>query len=137
MEKNMKSKILNILLICAFLVLSITNINYAAPVSEDRNQTIDQVMGGAENFISGANTENTISQSSLKNTIDLIYNILLALGIIVAVVAGAILGVQFMVASADGKAELKERLVPYVVGCVVIFGAFGIWKIVMIFINTM
>lgn len=133
----MKSKILNILLICAFLVLSITNINYAAPVSEDRNQTIDQVMGGAENFISGANTENTISQSSLKNTIDLIYNILLAVGIIVAVVAGAILGVQFMVASADGKAELKERLVPYVVGCVVIFGAFGIWKIVMIFINTM
>ena len=133
----MKSKILNILLICAFLVLSITNINYAAPVSGDRNQTIDQVMGGAENFISGANTENTISQSSLKNTIDLIYNILLALGIIVAVVAGAILGVQFMVASADGKAELKERLVPYVVGCVVIFGAFGIWKIVMIFINTM
>lgn len=133
----MKSKILNILLICAFLVLSITNINYAAPVSEDRNQTIDQVMGGAENFISGANTENTISQSSLKNTIELIYNILLALGIIVAVVAGAILGVQFMVASADGKAELKERLVPYVVGCVVIFGAFGIWKIVMIFINTM
>lgn len=133
----MKSKILNILLICAFLVLSITNINYAAPVSEDRNQTIDQVMGGAENFISGANTENTISQSSLKNTIDLIYNILLAVGIIVAVVAGAILGVQFMVASADGKAELKERLVPYVVGCVVIFGAFGIWKIVMIFIDTM
>ena len=133
----MKSKILSILLICAFWVLSITNINYAAPVSEDRNQTIDQVMGGAENFISGANTENTISQSSLKNTIDLIYNILLALGIIVAVVAGAILGVQFMVASADGKAELKERLIPYVVGCVVIFGAFGIWKIVMIFINTM
>ena len=133
----MKSKILNILLICAFFVLSITNINYAAPVSEDRNQTIDQVIGGAENFISGANTENTISQSSLKNTIDLIYNILLAVGIIVAVVAGAILGVQFMVASADGKAELKERLVPYVVGCVVIFGAFGIWKIVMIFINTM
>ncbi len=133
----MKSKILNILLICAFLVLSITNINYAQEVNEDRNQTIDQVMGGAENFISGANTENTISQSSLKNTIDLIYNILLAVGIIVAVVAGAILGVQFMVASADGKAELKERLVPYVVGCVVIFGAFGIWKIVMIFINTM
>lgn len=133
----MKSKILSILLICAFFVLSITNINYAAPVSEDRNQTIDQLMGGAENLISGANTENTISQSSLKNTIDLIYNILLAVGIIVAVVAGAILGVQFMVASADGKAELKERLVPYVVGCVVIFGAFGIWKIVMIFINTM
>ena len=133
----MKSKILNILLICAFLVLSITNINYAQEVNEDRNQTIDQVMGGAENFISGANTENTISQSSLKNTIDLIYNILLAVGIIVAVVAGAILGVQFMVASADGKAELKERLVPYVVGCVVIFGAFGIWKIVIIFIDTM
>ena len=42
-----------------------------------------------------------------------------------------------LVSCEDGKAELKERLVPYVVGCVVIFGAFGIWKIVMIFINTM
>ena len=62
-----------------------------------------------KNFISGANTENTISQSSLKNTIDLIYNILLALGIIVAVVAGAILGVQFMVASADGKSRTKGK----------------------------
>ena len=28
-------------------------------------------------------------------------------------------------------AQVKENLIPYVIGCVIIFGAFGIWKIVL------
>ena len=98
---------------------------------------IDGVISGADNFINSADTNNTIEQGSLKSTIDLIYNILLAIGLIVAVTAGAVLGVQFMMASADGKAEVKEKLIPYTVGCTVIFGAFGIWKLVMLFIGKM
>ena len=98
--------------------------------------TIDGVIGAADDFISGAKTDNTIEQKGLQNTIDLIYNILLAIGMVVAVVAGIVLGIQFMTASTEGKAEVKEKLIPYVVGCVVIFGAFGIWKLVMVLIGT-
>ena len=29
------------------------------------------------------------------------------------------------------KAQIKENIIPYVIGCVIIFGAFGIWKIVL------
>ena len=53
------------------------------------------------------------------------------LGIIVAVLAGMIIGIRFMLGGAEEKANIKEILVPYVVGCVVVFGAFAIWKIVV------
>ena len=36
-----------------------------------------------------------------------------------------------MVGSVDQKAKVKDSLNPYIVGCIVIFGAFGIWKIVL------
>lgn len=38
-----------------------------------------------------------------------------------------------MMASAEDKAKVKESLLPFVVGCVVVFGSFGIWKLLVIF----
>ena len=34
-----------------------------------------------------------------------------------------------MIGSAEEKAQIKDALIPFVIGCIVIFGAFGIWKI--------
>lgn len=136
----MKKSIMNLIValtIALITILGFANFSYAAGITEDRKQTIDGVISGADNFIDNADTNNTIDQGSMKSTIDLIYNILLALGLVAAVATGTILGVQFMMASADGKAAVKEKLIPYTVGCVVIFGAFGIWKLVMIVIGTM
>ena len=31
----------------------------------------------------------------------------------------------------SGKAEAKKALVPYAIGCAVVFGSFTIWKIVV------
>lgn len=42
---------------------------------------------------------------------------------------GTIIGIQFMLASAEDKAKVKEALIPYIIGCAVIFGAFTIWSI--------
>ena len=44
-------------------------------------------------------------------------------------IIGTVLGIKFMVASAEDKAEVKKALVPYIIGCAVIFGAFTIWNI--------
>lgn len=74
-----------------------------------------------------------IDEGKLNEASSAIYNALTSIGMIVSVIVGLILGITFMVASADDKAKVKEALLPYVIGCVVIFGAFGIWKIV---INT-
>ena len=44
---------------------------------------------------------------------------------------GAILGIQFITGSVEQKAKVKDSLIPFIVGCVAIFGAFGIWKLVI------
>ena len=59
------------------------------------------------------------------------YKLLMSIGIVVMLLVGTIIGIKFMVASAEDKAKVKEALVPYVIGCAVIFGAFTIWSIVV------
>ena len=34
-----------------------------------------------------------------------------------------------MCGSVEQQAKVKEMLMPYAIGCIVIFGAFGIWKL--------
>lgn len=53
----------------------------------------------------------------------------MAIGIIIMFAVGTVIGIQYMVASAEDKAKVKEALIPYIVGCIVIFGAFTIWSI--------
>lgn len=58
-----------------------------------------------------------------------IYYGLMALGICLAVIIGAILGIKIMWGSIEQQVKAKEMLIPYAIGCIVIFGAFGIWKL--------
>ena len=122
MTKRLISIIIMIFLI--FLYISICSCNsYAA-------DTVDSVMDGANDFLeSGQGGLGQINQTELENTSDFIYNLLLAIALVVAVIIGMVIGIQFMTASVEEKAKIKESLVPYVVGCVVVFGAFGIWKL--------
>ena len=64
-----------------------------------------------------------------------LYNILLTIGIVLAVLGGIYLGIKFMMSSAEGKAQVKESLIPYIAGCVVIFGAFIIWKLAIVLLS--
>ncbi len=55
---------------------------------------------------------------------------------VVAVIVGLIIGIRFMVSGVDEKAKIKEELMPYVIGCFIIFGAFGIWKIIVSILSS-
>ena len=70
-----------------------------------------------------------IDESQLKSTSEFMFKLLTSVGIVVMFLVGTIIGIQFMVASAEDKAKVKEALIPYVIGCAVIFGAFTIWSI--------
>lgn len=72
-----------------------------------------------------------IKKEKLDEASDDIFNMLSSIGMVIAVIVGMILGITFMVTSADEKAKVKESLMPYIIGCIVIFGAFGIWKIMV------
>lgn len=67
----------------------------------------------------------------MKTTMDDLYNLFLMAGIVIAVIIGAFLGIKFMTEGVEGKAKIKEALIPFCIGCVVIFGGFGIWKVAM------
>ena len=75
--------------------------------------------------------ETTVDEVGLNDLSSYVYNILLVAGVIIAVVVATVLGIQFMVGGAEGQAKVKEMLVPFVVGCIVVFGGFGFWKIAL------
>lgn len=93
----------------------------------------DSIISGANDFISTGEQEvkngNTIEQGELVNTSNDIYNIVLAIAMVVAVAVGIVLGIKFMTSGVDEQAKIKEMLVPYVAGCIVVFGSIGIWKL--------
>lgn len=98
---------------------------------------IDNILADADDFITTGknNAGTTINTIQLKKTSDIIYNVFFGIGVSVALIVGAILGIQFMTAGVDKKVEVKEALVPYLISCVVVFGSFGIWKLIVTILN--
>ena len=123
-KESLKKVILTIItLICIIPILTINS--YAT--------SIEDVFTGADDFIESgiADKNTTIDNTDLEDMSDLIYNTLLIIAIVISVIVGMVIGIQFMTGSVSQKAKIKETLIPYIAGCIVIFGAFGIWKIVV------
>ena len=131
-------KILSVLIVINF-IFAIENVSQAGIWDDIVNSAKDfQNIGkdAAESgLISSPQQEGANVTIAAPNSVDVkaimndIYNIIFPLGVATTVIIGGVLGIKFMVASAEEKAKLKESLIPYAVGCVVIYGAFGIWKL--------
>ena len=118
----MKKIIKNLIIILMVVALNITFCN----INKVQAAGISDFITGGDNFINAGKTGNvTVDENKLADTSSYIYNILLFAGMAAAV----ILGIKFMIGSAEEKAQIKDALIPFVIGCIVIFGAFGIWKI--------
>ena len=89
-------------------------INYN-PNETAENVTPDSIIADADTFMADGQSSDvaTINQNNANIAFNSIYNILLAIGITVTVM-----------------------LWPYLVGCIVIFGSFAIWKIVIVAMNN-
>ena len=121
-------KVISIILLLVIVLSTITQISYAT--------TLSGMMGQSDNFLKAANEEK-IGEDKLQDLSGSIYNILLVIAIIASVIVGIVLGVQFILASgAEGKADVKQAMLPYFVGMVVVFGSFGIWKLIVLILNS-
>lgn len=89
---------------------------------------LQSVFDNASVFEASGN-DNVYDESTLQDFSQSIYNILLSIGVAVAVIVGMVLGIKFMMVGVDSKADVKKQLVVYVAGCIIVFGAFGIWKL--------
>jgi len=92
--------------------------------------TVEDTMKGAEDFLSnGKSNSKGVKGDELKEASIRIYNMLFGVGMLISLMVTGILGIKFMLASAEDKATLKEALVPFLVGTIIIFSSFTIWKI--------
>ena len=106
-------KYITIILLMTFLLLS-----FSANYSRTNAAALSNIVSGADGFIQNGQGSSKIDNDDIHNLSDSLYNILLIIGTVIA-----------MTGSIEVKSKVKESLIPYVVGCVVIFGAFGIWKL--------
>lgn len=131
MKKNIVNKIfiMIFIILCIFSSSLVTTKVYAGKISDIFTQ--------ADDFIGkGDSTISTIGQTEMQELSETIYNVLLIIGIIVAVIIGMIIGIKFMTGSVEEKAKVKETLIPYIAGCIVVFGAFTIWRLVVIVMQS-
>ena len=119
----MKAKIFKIILILIVINISLFNINKV-----QADSSLSSIISGGDSFIKDGEKDISVDTEKLKGASDTVYNVLLVIGICVAVVVASILGVQFMIGSAEEKAKVKDAMVIFVLGCIVVFGAFG-WKV--------
>lgn len=127
MNKRNRSlrSIINIILIFMIMIFLWSSYSFA-DISDD-----------ATSFIEAGNsaTPSGADRTAMNSAVSDIAGLLTGLGIIVAVVVAAILGIQFMIGSTDQQAKVKESIIPYVCGCAVVFGALTIWQLVIRLLN--
>ena len=70
------------------------------------------------------------SNASLKTIGGKVLGVLQAVGVILAVVILTVIGIKYMMGSAEEKAEYKNTMMPYIIGAIIVFAAPTIANIV-------
>lgn len=145
----MKKKIIIcILLVIAFcFILANNSMAWDDPIykepniipNENQAEGLDDMIRDAEAFekekgatVGGQNsTTFQLKQDKLQNFSSNLYSALIITATAVSIIIGIIIGIKYMMGSVEEKAEYKKLLVPYLAGCVAVYGALGIWKLLV------
>lgn len=120
-------------LISIILIIFLLQVLFLPSIS--KAEDIGGVVTEGDSWLKNAKV--LVDQAKLKDANSFIFNSLLAIGIIITVFWGGFIGIKFMYASAEDKADIKQTLVPYIIGCIVIYGGFAIWKLVITVLDSM
>ena len=103
-------KIMSVLLIVMMLFVSMGSIVFADTASTVLNQMEQAQTNGSA---SGTNEITTLGGR--------IVTIVQVVGVIIAVIILLVIGIKYLLGSAEEKAEYKKTMIPYLVGAVLIF----------------
>ena len=110
-------KLISILLFVAMISISLTTVVSASGI--DAANLANQLKGNT-----------SAAQGDVMNIGNQIIGIITTVGVVVAVVILLVLGIKYMMGSAEEKAEYKKTMIPYLVGAVLIFASTTIVNIV-------
>ena len=110
-----------VIILCIFLMLP----SYTNALS------IKDTLTGAKDFLAAGDSDSSklFNEQEQRKGVSELYYFGLGISIILAIIIGIVLGIQIITSGVEGKAKYKEKLIPYCVGCVVVFGALGIWRL--------
>ena len=80
--------------------------------------------------ITGTSTDASNSVTSIAN---IVFGIIQVIALAVAVIMLTILGIKYVSASPEGKADIKKSATIYIVGAVLLFGTTGILQLIKSF----
>lgn len=118
-KKKIFKRIFNLIIILMF-ALTLTNV-FALNTTDIKN--------GATNFINDAKSSDFNGQ--IAPTMTTLADLMMGIGVMVLIITGLMIAIKTMSDGAYGKAQLKEALTPYFIGCIVIISGWTIWKIVV------
>ena len=73
--------------------------------------------------ITASGADNSIKTDTIDKAGKNIISILQAVGVVLSVVVLIVIGIKYMLGSAEQKAEYKKTLMPYIIGAALIFAA--------------
>ena len=123
---------ISIVQIITLILLVSTLICYIPTIS--KASVIEEAFQNGDGFLStqpNQTIKDMIDDNKIIKTSKDIYRLLMIIAIVVAALVILVLGIQFMTGSIEQKAKVKEMLMPFGIGCVVIFGSLAIWRIVI------
>lgn len=116
------SKIISILLIMMMLLcIGTTSFAEVAGITKNPGELQGQTVQGTEKI------------NDLGNQI---ITILTTIGIVISVIILIVLGLKYMMGSAEEKAEYKKTMMPYIIGAACIFAASAIAGIIYGFLSN-
>ncbi len=114
MKKSLK--IVSILLLVAMMLVMFTGIVNAAGASD----VLNDLQKPADN----------VNSTEITNLGKNIVAIVQVVGVVIAVVVILVIGIKYLIGSAEEKAEYKKTMIPYLVGAVLVFAGATIVNVV-------
>ena len=125
MSKNIK--IISMILISTLLIFNI-------PIYSN---AFDDIISAGQDFLNpedgggGSTPVAAPTQDDLQPLSNMVSNVLLTIALAVTLISAVIMGISFAIQSVEDKAKIKESMIPWVIGIIISFGAYGIWRITM------
>lgn len=121
--KEMKkiSKILSIVMIAIIMISSFSTVFAATSVDPNTWKT---------------QPGDKIKTNDISNFSASIINVVAIVGSAAAIITLIILGIKYMMGSAEEKAEYKKTLLPYIIGAAMVFGASVLVGVIYNFMNS-
>ncbi len=116
------------LIVALLIVLTIATISVSS-FATDAGNVLGQLTGEVK--------DNTISTGKIVNIGNSIIAVVRIVGVVVAVVILLVLGIKYMMGSAEEKADYKKSMIPYIVGAVLIFASTAIVGVVYDMANAL